>query len=72
MFTYQDKELTTRVAKDGGLNPKFNNNFNLAMTPKDIDESFEINIFDKATIGSDTLIGFVPIKVSSLLPNADN
>ena len=70
-INYRGNIVKTKVAEDAGLHPKFNNTFKLPFDPADIDEPFEIKVYDRATIGSDTLIGFAPLKLSALLPNSD-
>ena len=71
IINYRGDTIKTKVAEDAGLSPVFNNSFPLIFEPSDIDEPFELQVYDRATLGSDTLIGFAPLKLSALLPNSD-
>ena len=58
---FNDKEIKTRIAKDGGQNPKWEEIFEIQ--PLREGDEFEVKLFDDCFTGSDP-IGMCKIKLS--------
>ena len=70
-FDFNGKHHQSDVVVDGGLNPRFNQVFDLEINSYDIHNDIFIEMFSKGSLLGDTMIGFVPLKVSSMLINSE-